>query len=83
MELSMDRTLPEVGDIYRHFKGNHYQVICTAYHSETKEALVVYKNIVTNNICARPVEMFLSPVDKDKYPDVEQVYRFELCGNVK
>lgn len=65
-----------VGGIYRHFKGTLHKVICVAKHSETEELLVVYTH--GDDIWARPISMFLSLVDKEKYPDVTQVYRFEL-----
>ena len=65
--------------MWRHFKGARSFVITVAEHSETGEKLVVYRcmdnNDKTNH--ARPLEMFLSEVDHEKYPDVSQKYRFE------
>lgn len=66
------------GKIYRHFKGNRYLVLCIAMHTETLEDMVIYQDVSDESkIYARPLEMFQSKVEKDKYPDVLQTYRFE------
>ena len=63
---------------YRHFKGNEYEVLFTARHSETGEDMVVYRALYgSHKLFARPLEKFLSPVDKRKYPTSKQEYRFE------
>lgn len=75
-----------IGGWYRHFKGSFAKVLCLARHSETDDYLVIYKCMGNgepdsdhkDGIYARPIEMFLSKVDKNKYPDSFQEYRFEL-----
>ncbi|MBO5045799.1 MAG: DUF1653 domain-containing protein [Clostridia bacterium] len=68
-----------VGRKYRHFKGQEYLVEGIATHSETGEKLVVYRALYgEKELFVRPVELFLSPVDKIKYPNVMQKDRFEL-----
>ncbi|MBO4813211.1 DUF1653 domain-containing protein [Candidatus Saccharibacteria bacterium] len=65
--------------VYRHFKGNYYLVEDIATHSETKEDMVVYRPLYGDgHLYVRPIEMFLSRVDTDKYPNMNQKWRFEL-----
>lgn len=65
--------------IYRHFKGDYYLVEDIAYHSETMEEYVVYRQLYGNRECfIRPLSMFLSEVDREKYPNATQKLRFEL-----
>lgn len=75
------------GDIVRHFKREWvsedtseylYRVLEFAYHTETGEKLVIYQALYAPfKVCARPYDMFMSEVDREKYPDICQRYRFE------
>lgn len=67
------------GGLYRHFKGMYYYVLDVATHSETSEQFVVYQKLYDQrDLYVRPLDMFLSDVDHEKYPDVKQKERFKL-----
>jgi len=78
----MERQI-QIGKKYRHFKGKLYKVLDIVYDSEANndeeyKKVVVYQALYGDNLkWARPYDMFNSLVDKEKYPDVEQEYRFE------
>ena len=68
----------QIGRVYRHFKGDYYLVEGVAQHSETGEPYVIYRKLYGDGgLWIRPLAMFLSPVDREKYPDAQQNRR--LC----
>ena len=77
-ELDNNREI-KIGQRYRHFNGMEYTVISFAEHTETGEILVICREEYGEHKCyVRPLEMFNSEVDREKYPDIKQKYRFEL-----
>lgn len=76
-EHLVDRSIKS--GVYRHFKGGYYCVLCMAVHTETGENLVIYQELYgERRVFARPIDMFQRLVDKGKYPDSKQQYRFEF-----
>ena len=73
----------KIGKKYRHFKGNEYLVLDIVYDSESNnddeyKKVVVYQALYGEGLkWARPYDMFNSEVDKEKYPEITQKYRFE------
>ena len=86
MEEARNRKL-EPGDLVRHFKRELvdpstndylYKIIGVALHSETREPVMVYQALYGEmGLYVRPLDMFMSEVDHEKYPDIKQKYRFE------
>lgn len=78
------RTDPKPLELYRHFKGNIYQIRCLARHTETGEMMVVYQAMYDAfEIYVRPLAMFMEEVDHAQYPDAKQRYRFELLQDME
>lgn len=68
------------GKVYRHFKGNYYKVLYLATDTESEKTMVIYQSInpsLADTVFCRPLLMFISEVDHEKYPDVKQRWRFE------
>jgi len=73
------RPNPKENEIYKHFKGSLYQIVAIAVHTENSEKMVVYRSIEKpERVFARPLEMFMSEVDRIRYPLVRAKYRFTL-----
>lgn len=75
--------MPVAGEKYRHFKGGEYEIVDIALHTETNEQMVVYKACYEPFQCfVRPLEQFVSLVDKEKYPMAAAKYRFEKISAI-
>ena len=71
------------GQLYRHFKGNLYQIITIGKHSETGEEMVVYQAMYGEfQVYIRPISLFIEKLDLEKYSDARQEYRFELVKSL-
>lgn len=76
-QILAERYKDMIGKTYRHFKGGKYEVIDIAVHSENAGLLVIYKSKKDPALVwARPINIFLSDVDKEKYPLARQDRRF-------
>ena len=74
ISLECKRRTPQIGDVYNHFKDIRIVIVALAMDTETQEPVVVYRH--NDDYWVRPLRMFLSEVDKVKYPSCEQKYRF-------
>ena len=83
-----DRNIPEPGTIVRHFKRETirnpgindylYEIVGLAEHTESKENMMIYRALYgSGKLYARPLDMFMSEVDHNKYLSIQQKYRFE------
>lgn len=71
----------KIKGVYKHFKNNYYILEDVAENSETGEMYAVYRQLYGDNkLYIRPLDMFLSKVDKKKYPNVKQEYRFQYVS---
>ena len=74
----------KIKGVYKHFKVNYYIVEDIATNTETNEEYVIYRALYGDaKLYARPYNMFCSLVDKEKYPNVKQKYRFEKVDNIE
>ena len=79
--MAENRQTPVAGQIYKHFKGNLYKVLAVAVHTESEEKLVVYQSVDNpDRVFARPLEMFMSEIDRFRYPLIRAKYRFTLVS---
>ena len=80
----MEKENLKIKGVYKHFKNNYYILEDVATHSETGEKYAVYRQLYGNGeLYIRTLDMFLSEVDKNKYPNVKQKFRFELQNTEK
>ena len=72
---------PQPQEVYRYFKGNLYQIRCLAKDSETGEMMVVYQAMYGDfQIYVSPLSSFMEEIDRQKYPNADGYYRFELLS---
>lgn len=63
------------GDTVQHFKGGFYKIVAIGTNTGTEEKMVVYQSLKDKRVWIRPYEMFISKVDREKYPNADQSYR--------
>ncbi len=64
----------KVGQVYQHYKGNHYRILALGKHSESGEELVTYKRVEDDAVYSRPKTMFFDEIEKDG----KKITRFTL-----
>ena len=62
------------GDTVQHFKGGFYKIVAIGTNTETEEKMVVYQSLKDQRVWIRPYDMFISKVDREKYPNAYQPY---------
>jgi len=81
------RVRPVVGEVYKHFKGKDYKVIAVNVRNSNEndtKTYVIYEALYENHpVFFRTTDEFVSPVDKEKYPDATQEFRFEKVNRVE
>ena len=78
------REIPKPGERYRHFKNKEYRILWWRSHSEAGEKMVVYQALYGEyGVWVRPLSMFMEKVDRVKYPEAAQRYRFERIAAVE
>ncbi|AWF80632.1 DUF1653 domain-containing protein [Microbulbifer sp. A4B17] len=68
--------------LYRHYKGNLYEILHTAKHSETEETMIVYRALYGSyGVWVRPQSLFNDSVSKDgsEIPRFELVQAFDVA----
>lgn len=75
LTFSYDRDF-QPGDIVKHFKGDLYKIIAFGTNTETEEKMVVYQGLKDQRVWIRPYDIFISKIDREKYPNAYQPYRF-------
>jgi hypothetical protein len=74
----------QIGCVYHHFKGGIYRILALAKDcNNPSKTYVIYQNISNGDTWSREYDEFASKVDKSKYPNVNQEYRFELVHESK
>ena len=80
----MSRKKPAAGEIYRHFRGKKYRILHLAVSTETKREMVVYEAADGDGkVYVSMLDNFMEAVNREKYADAVQIYRFELVSEAE